>query len=55
MGDGAPIELDMRPMIESIVRDVSNATPAGEIAAAFHNTLAAAIVKICCKIRDEEI
>ncbi len=46
--------LDMRPMIEAIVRDLSRGTATGEISAAFHNTLAAAIVDICGRIRQAE-
>ena len=41
----------MRPMIEAIVRDLSGGITANEIAAAFHNTLAAAIVEVCGRIR----
>ncbi len=36
-------------MVEAIVRDISHAVPASEIAAAFHNTLAALIVDVCEK------
>ena len=49
-----PAQIDMRPMIEAIVRDISRAVPASEIAAAFHNTLAALIVDVCAKIRQRE-
>ena len=49
-----PAQLDMRPMIEAIVRDVERAVPAGEIAAAFHNTLAALIVDVCQRIRERD-
>jgi hydrogenase maturation protein HypF len=47
-------QVDVRPMIESIVRDISRNTPASEIAAAFHNTLAAVIVDACRGIRDTD-
>ncbi len=51
IADGSPAQLDMRPMIEAIVRDLARATPVGEIAAALHNTLSAAIVDVCGRIR----
>ena len=41
-------------MIEAIVRDISHAVPASEIAAAFHNTLAALIVDVCQRVRQRE-
>jgi len=49
-----PLQLDVRPMIEEIVRDVSRRAPVSEIAATFHNTVAAAIVAVCGKIRESE-
>jgi hydrogenase maturation protein HypF len=54
VGDGDVAQLDMRPMIEAIVGDVSRAAPAGEIAAAFHNTLAALVVDVSRKIRNRD-
>ncbi len=44
----------MRPMIEAIVRDLSRAVAASEIAAAFHNTLAALIVDVCANVRQRD-
>jgi len=44
-------EIDMRPAIESIVRDVIAGKPAGYISAAFHNTIAAVVVEVCRQIR----
>ena len=41
----------MRPMIEAIVRDFRR-IPATEIAATFHNTLAALIVEVCAKFEN---
>lgn len=49
-----PMVLDLRPMIAAIVRDISSCRPAGEISACFHNTLSAAIVEICCRIRQTD-
>lgn len=49
--EGEPAVLDFRPMIAAIVRDISRGIAAGEISACFHNTLSAAIVEVCCRIR----
>ncbi len=54
MEDGEPAQLDMRPMIEAIVRDVIGDKPAGYIAAAFHNTIAALMVEVCARIRQQD-
>ncbi len=51
---GEPQQLDMRPTIEAIVRDVENDRAPGYIAACFHNTVAAAIVDMCVRIRAGE-
>lgn len=47
-------QIDVRPMIEQIVRDVVAAKPTGWIASAFHNTIAAVIVELCSRLRSEE-
>jgi len=52
--DNGPAQIDMRPTIEAIVRDLSKSKPASEIAACFHNTLAAAIVEACNRIRSSD-
>jgi hydrogenase maturation protein HypF len=49
-----PAILDFRPMIESIVKDILAGRAAGEISARFHNTLSAAIVEMCCRIRQSD-
>jgi hydrogenase maturation protein HypF len=49
-----PMVLDLRPMIVAIARDISSGRPAAEISACFHNTLSAAIVEICCRIRQTD-
>jgi hydrogenase maturation protein HypF len=49
--DGTPAQLDMRPAIEDIVRDVLAGKPTGYISARFHNTLAAAILEMCTRMR----
>jgi len=47
-------EIDLRPAIEAIVRDVLSARPVGYIAAAFHNTVAAIVVEGCLRLRAAE-
>ena len=39
--DGDPVQLDMRPMVNEIVRDISHNGSLGHITARFHNTIAA--------------
>jgi hydrogenase maturation protein HypF len=50
----APMVLDLRPTIAAIARDTADRSPAAECAAKFHNTLAAAIVEICQRIRQSD-
>jgi hydrogenase maturation protein HypF len=54
ISDGDPSQIDMRPTIERIVRDVVAGRPVGFIAAAFHNTVAAIVVEACRRVRAEE-
>jgi len=49
-----PWQIDVRPMIESIVRDLGAAQPAGWISAAFHNTVAAIVVEVCIRLKAAE-
>jgi hydrogenase maturation protein HypF len=49
-----PMQLDMRPTIEEIVRDLNRGASIGLISARFHNTVAAAIVEVCRRIRQQE-
>lgn len=49
-----PLCLDMRPMLQEIVRDLSLGKPVGYISARFHNTVSAAIVAVCQRLRREE-
>jgi hydrogenase maturation protein HypF len=51
---GSPWQIDVRPMMEQIVRDVVAAKPVGWISAAFHNTVAAIVVEMCLRLRSEE-
>jgi hydrogenase maturation protein HypF len=46
--------LDFRPAIGRIVAELRTATPAPLIAARCHNTVAAAIVAVCRRIRAED-
>jgi hydrogenase maturation protein HypF len=47
---GDPIELDFRPAIAAIVKDLSRGRRVSEISACFHNTLSAAIGEVCSQI-----
>ncbi len=49
--DGGCSQVDVRPMIEEIVWDLSQAKTASSIAARFHNTMAAVIVEGCLRIQ----
>jgi len=48
---GGPWEIDFRPTIEAIVREKLAGAANGEIAARFHNTVAACLVEICARVR----
>jgi hydrogenase maturation protein HypF len=50
----SPWQIDVRPMIEQIVRDVLAAQPIGWISAAFHNTVVAIIGEVCERLRSAE-
>src|SRR6202453_573913 len=45
-----PAILDFRPVMVSIVRDISSGRRVGEISARFHNTLSVAIGEVCGRI-----
>jgi hydrogenase maturation protein HypF len=51
VAEGGVWELDFRPAIGAIVRDLRDGTPAPTIAARFHHTLAHAIAEICARVR----
>jgi hydrogenase maturation protein HypF len=51
---GEPWQIDMRPAIEAIVRDVLAGLPGGYISAVFHNTVAAIVVEVCSRLRARE-
>jgi hydrogenase maturation protein HypF len=48
---GEPLVVDFRQTIATIVKEIAKDRPAAEISARFHNTLSAAIVEVCCRIR----
>jgi len=51
-GDG-PWEVDFRPAIECIVRDVRANVPRGRMAAKFHNAVADGMVEVCRRMAAE--
>ena len=51
-GEG-PWEVDFRPAVEGIVRDVQGAAARGRMAAKFHNTLTDATVEVCRRMATE--
>jgi hydrogenase maturation protein HypF len=54
IGESGPLQLDVRPMVRDIVRDLALGKPADYISACFHNTVSAAMVEICRRIRQQE-
>jgi len=54
VNEGDPLQIDFRPTIKAIVRDVSCSRPAVLIASCFHNTIAAVAVEVCCRIRQRD-
>jgi hydrogenase maturation protein HypF len=52
--DGEPRQIDIRPAIQRIVRDVLSGKDVGFIAAVFHNTVAAIVVEVCRRLKAEE-
>lgn len=46
-----PWQVDFRPAICAIVGHVKRGVRAGVISARFHNTIAAVIVQLCCRLR----
>jgi hydrogenase maturation protein HypF len=47
-------EIDMRPAIERLVRDIQMKTSIGLMAAKFHNTVVAVIVEVCRRLRETD-
>ncbi len=49
-----PWQIDVRPMIESVVGEIQQSIDVGEIAARFHNTVSEIIAQVCWKLRELE-
>ncbi|HWZ50601.1 MAG TPA: carbamoyltransferase HypF [Granulicella sp.] len=49
-----PIVIDLRPTLSAIIQDIAQGRRVHEISACFHNTLSAAVVKVCCRIRQSD-
>lgn len=54
ISNGEPMQVDVRPMIKAIVDELPHSHHVGEIAAAFHNTVASIIVETCLLIRKRD-
>ncbi len=52
--NGERTVIDLRQAIASVVADIARERPVSEISARFHNTLSAAIVEVCCRIRKSD-
>jgi len=46
------ITFDWRPVVRGVVKDIASRRAVSEVAALFHNTIAAAVAAICARIRD---
>jgi hydrogenase maturation protein HypF len=51
---GDPARIDLRPLIEAVVRDLTQSKDPPYISACFHNTLAKIVVGMCDRIREEQ-
>jgi hydrogenase maturation protein HypF len=49
---GGPLQLDLGPMLRTMVQEVRDEVAAGTISARFHNTLATAFADICQRARE---
>jgi hydrogenase maturation protein HypF len=54
IGSTGPAEIDMRPAIDQIVREIRMKVPVNVIAAKFHNTVIAVIMQVCQRLRDSD-
>jgi hydrogenase maturation protein HypF len=52
--EGDPCQIDMRPAIQAIVRDLVAGLPGAYISAAFHNTVAGVVVEVCRRLHASE-
>jgi hydrogenase maturation protein HypF len=51
---GNPAQIDLRPAIRAIAQDVIGGVANPVISARFHNTVAAVITEMCCRMREAE-
>jgi hydrogenase maturation protein HypF len=49
--DGLEAQIDLRPTIDKIVRDLAAMTPKNAIASRFHNTVATFVVEVCRRMK----
>jgi hydrogenase maturation protein HypF len=49
--DGLEAQIDLRPTIDKIVRDLAAMTPKNVIASRFHNTVATFVVEVCRRMK----
>ena len=54
VADGELLEIDFRQTIETIVREKLAGVPTGQIAARFHNTVAACLAEVCGRLRTSD-
>ncbi len=54
INSAAPAQIDLRPTIRDIVRDLENGQENSVISSRFHNTIAALIAEVCRRIRESE-
>jgi hydrogenase maturation protein HypF len=54
LGRDEPVVVDLRPTVVTIARDLVAGLGIAEISARFHNTLSAAIVEVCCRLRKSD-
>ena len=54
-GGGGPLQVDWRPMLGCMVRDLTADVPAGVVSARFHNTLSGAIVDLARRSGLEQV
>ena len=52
--ENEPWQIDLRPAIASLVREVLAGSETAVIAAKFHNTLVSVITKVCLRLRKTE-
>jgi len=51
--EGQPMQLDVAPLIDAVVKDILQAVPAASIAKRFHLTVAEMLTAACCEVRKQ--